>query len=204
MLLIIILLLGVGFQKATKTAQKLYLEYAKIEVEKVLSTTINNSVTDEALKELKNNNLYNISKNQNGDIEMIDYDAISINLYQREVTSTIEQSLENLENKTVLEIPMLSLFDNPLINNLGPTIKVRVKQVGKVDTQIMTEVKQYGINNSLIEMFVYVEVKAKVILPIISEDIIVTSKIPISYKIVTGKIPYYYGGAGIFGNFTAN
>ncbi len=65
---------------------------------------------------------------------------------------------------------------------------------------MITDIKEYGLNNSFIEMSVYVEAKEKIILPIISEDITVTNKIPLSYKIVNGKIPSFYGGYGIFGN----
>lgn len=204
LVLIILTILGICFQKATKNASKLYLEYAKIEVERIMSNIINNSVTEEALQKLKNNDLYNVYKNQTGEIETIDYDAVTISLYLKEVTANIENNLNSLENKTILEIPLFSLLDNPLFNTLGPNIKVKVKPIGRVETQIMTEVKQYGINNSLIEMFIYVEAHAKIILPIISDNITIENRIPISYKIISGKIPYYYGGSGIFGNYAGN
>ena len=42
-------------------------------------------------------------------------------------------------------------------------------------------------------MFVSVEVTEKVILPVMTDTIKVKNEIPISYKIIKGKIPTYYG-----------
>lgn len=44
-------------------------------------------------------------------------------------------------------------------------------------------------------MVVTIEVTEKVILPMITDNITIVNEIPVSYKIITGKIPTYYGGS---------
>ena len=56
------------------------------------------------------------------------------------------------------------------------------------------KIKEYGINNCLVEIYILLEVNVKVLLPIISDDIVIKNEIPISYKIINGQIPSYYGG----------
>ena len=50
----------------------------------------------------------------------------------------------------------------------------------------------YGINNALITLNIDVEVNAKIILPIVSDDIHIDASIPIAMKVIQGKIPEYY------------
>ena len=68
--------------------------------------------------------------------------------------------------------------------------------VGSVLTGVNSKVIDYGINNSLIEIFVHIEVNEKVILPVTSKNITIVNDIPISYKIIKGKIPSYYSNSG--------
>ena len=76
---------------------------------------------------------------------------------------------------------------------MGPKIPVRVEFVGSVLTNINTTIKEYGINNALIEMVIQIELKEKIILPILSKEILITNEVPVSYKIINGNIPNYYG-----------
>ena len=89
---------------------------------------------------------------------------------------------------------MGSVFQNPLLNNRGPKIPVRMELVGSVLTGVNSKVTNYGINNSLIEIFVHIEVNERVILPVTAKNITIVNDIPISYRIIKGKIPSYYSG----------
>ena len=64
--------------------------------------------------------------------------------------------------------------------------------IGDVASSISTNVKEYGINNALIEVGVTIEVNSRVILPYISNDIKIKGTIPIALKVIQGKIPSYY------------
>ena len=103
---------------------------------------------------------------------------------------------EDKTNSVAFYIPMGSIFQNPVLNNRGPKIPVRMELVGSVITGINSKVKDYGINNSLIEIYVHVEVRERVILPVTAKDVTIVNDIPISYKLIKGKIPTYYSNSG--------
>lgn len=129
---------------------------------------------------------------------MVDYDSYLVNAFLRDVTDNITRSLEKEESnpdKIAFYIPLGSIFQNPIFNNKGPQIPVRMEIIGSVLSNISTKVTEYGINNCLIEMYVHVEVKEKVILPVIAKTITITNDLPVSYKVIRGKVPSYYGNS---------
>lgn len=183
----------------SKNLNHYYLNYSENEASRIITNSISKAVNDQVLKEIKNNDLYTIVKNKNEEIEMIDYNSYIVNIFLRDVTNNIIKELakeENNTNEASFYIPMGSIFQNPVLNNRGPKIPVRMELVGSVITGIDSKVKNYGINNSLIEIYVHIEVKERVILPVTAKDITIVNDIPISYRIIKGNIPSYYSGNG--------
>ena len=77
---------------------------------------------------------------------------------------------------------------------MGPKIPIKTNLVGDVISYISAEVDDYGINNSLIKIFVNLKVTQTIILPFYDKNIDMEAKIPIAIKLVAGKIPEYYIG----------
>ena len=183
----------------SKNLNHYYLNYSENEASKIITNSILKSVNEEVLKRLKNKELYTVIKNKNNEIEMIDYNSYQINIFLKDITNNVTKHLEKEENRSnnaSFYIPIGSIFQNPLLNNRGPKIPVRMELVGSVITGVNSKITDYGINNSLIEIFVHIEVNERVILPVTAKDITITSDIPISYRIIKGKIPSYYSTTG--------
>ena len=183
----------------SKNLNHYYLNYSENEASRIITSAISKAVNDQILKEIKDNDLYTIIRNKDEEIEMIDYNSYLVNIFLRDVTNNIMNYLameEDKSNNASFYIPMGSIFQNPVLNNRGPKIPVRMELVGSVITGINSRVKDYGINNSLIEIYVHIEVKERVILPVTAKDVTIVNDIPISYKIIKGKIPSYYSNSG--------
>ena len=100
----------------------------------------------------------------------------------------------NLKNGIIYEVPIGVVFGNSFLSNVGPKIPVRIKYSGNVGLDVKTKVKEYGINSALIEVYIYVEVTQRTILPFQSKDIKLTSQIPVIMKVVKGEVPNYISG----------
>ena len=195
LLLIIIYIYSVLY----KNLNYYYLNYSENEASKIITNAIYKSVNEELLKELKNKELYRIIRNKNEEIEMIDYNPYIINTFLRNTTNNLIKSLTQEEQKNdnvSFYIPFGSIFQNPILKDKGPKIPVRMELVGSVITGIDSKIKDYGINNSLIEIYIHVEVKERVMLSQKAKDVTITNDIPISYRIIKGKIPSYYSSSG--------
>ena len=136
-----------------------FLKNSIAEVEQITSALINYSVTDDMLTDLELDNLYRITKNSDNEVEMIDYNPVAVNKFLNKVTNSIQDGL------------------------------FRIKTIGSILSNVDVKIKEYGINNCLIEMNLVIEIKQQIMLPLISKKIKIINDIPISYKVINGKIP---------------
>ena len=84
------------------------------------------------------------------------------------------------------------IFNNGLLANLGPKVPVKISLIGDIVTDIVTDIKEYGINNALIQIGIKVKVNEQVILPFATNEISIETNIPLIIKMVKGEVPSYY------------
>lgn len=192
------------------------ISYAETELKKISNVIINKAVTKHAVTDMSVENLFIITKNSNDEILTIDFNTVTINKVLTQTSNNIQLSLKKLEdgiidyelidsnlilpkenqgnNGVILEIPSGIIFNNFLLNNLGPKIPVRLKLIGNIQTNISTKVTNYGINNALIEVYLDIEITERVILPMATKEIKVETSTPIAMKIMKGTVPNFYSG----------
>lgn len=174
---------------------------------------IDNLITEYSLKEDYNTikNILIINKNKNDEIIDIDYNLPALYNFSLHITDELKNDLNNLESgKTnteyydeylsnnkdyfVLKIPIGVASNNIFFSNLGPKIPVKIKFIGSILTSVKTKIKDYGINNSLIEVYTSVNISTLVITPVEKKRVNRNFEILVASKIIQGKIPDIYGG----------
>ena len=78
--------------------------------------------------------------------------------------------------------------------SLGPKIPIKIMTSLNIETEINTSIKEYGINNALLDMYIDINVYTNILLPYNEEVIKVNYKVPIVKELIDGKIPSVYGG----------
>lgn len=189
----IIIVIGYIVFASYKNVSYYYLNYSEKKAKDIIDVAMGKGITTSSLKIINSKDLYRVTKNDKNEITMIDYDSYLVNLFLKDISNNISIALDEEEKDIAFYVPMGTIFKNPLLNSKGPKLPVRIEMLGSVNTNIETKVKDYGINNSLIEMYIHVVVKEKVMLPVISSEIKIENNFPISYKIIAGKVPNYYG-----------
>jgi len=196
------------------------LEYTEVEVTKLSKTIVNKAVDDTVIGELNMDNLFYVQKNDNNDIQVIDFDPKIVNIVLNSISDNIIKYFEELENGEssaidikkniitndnivsdkkgiVFEIPIGVITNNAFLSNLGPRMPVRVSLNGELESSIKSKVESYGINNAMITVSVNIRVSEKILLPISSKKITIENDIPIAIKMIQGNIPnYYFDGIG--------
>lgn len=99
---------------------------------------------------------------------------------------------KQLKNGVIYQIPTGIIFNNGLLSNLGPKIPVKLSLVGDISLDIISDIKEYGINNAIIQLSVNIKVTEQVILPFSYNQITVETNIPLAIKLVRGDVPGYY------------
>lgn len=188
-------------------------EYALSEAERFGTYMINYSIDKEFINKFDEDILYT-KKNSSDEIQLVEIDAKKANILLEEATTRIQKNLiklengeikdfdlsnslqglefKNIKNGVVFEIPEGVIFNNGIVSNLGPVIPIKLSFIGQVTTNIKTKLENYGINNVYMEVYIHIEVKQRVTMPLKTEDIIIDSDIPLAIKVIQGEIPNYY------------
>ena len=185
--------------------------YAESEVKKLTTLIINKSITKQMSVGLDVDNLLNITRNSDGDIQMISYNSITVTKLLNSVTNLVQLNIKSIEEGNVdllelpdiydeekmkygivYEIPLGTVTDNFLLANLGYKIPVKFTLVGSTMTNLDTKITEYGINNALLEIFITIDVTTQINIPFVSKEVNMSTEVPIAIKLIQGVIPEYY------------
>lgn len=210
------------FRYINNKVSPLLLDYAEIESKKLSSIIVSKAINHEVAKELTTENLFIITKTDEGEIRTIDFNPVLVNQILLKATTAVQTNLKYLEDGDIdklelgdntlinydpdnlregifYKVPTGIIFNNAILANLGPKIPVRFSLIGDIIANVITNVTNYGINNALIDAKIHLKLNQRVILPISTRDISVEVTVPIALKIVQGVVPEYY-----FNGFAAN
>ena len=200
---------------AGKGLEQVIINYATVETERIANVILNDvTFIDE---DFLDEDLFEISRDNEGNIELINFDTKTTNRLLKEINdnamkrlSAIEKGdtkdlelsdslkgtrLTFLDDGVVCDIPIGSLFHNGLIVNLTASIPIRFSFVGTVSSNIVTDVKEYGFNNALIEVGIEVTIKEKITMPHSIKSIPIKAKVNLTTQIIQGNITDYYNGS---------
>ena len=183
------------------------MDYSISEMKRITSIIINRSINSDILDKEDMNSLFVINKEDN-EIMTISLDSIIVNKLTDIISDACEDNLRLVEEGNYQElkekfnigeeyfyVPSGIIFKNTLFSSIGPKIPINLKIVGNVTSNIKTDVKEYGINNSLITISSEITVEMMIILPFSSDYISITNLVPISIRLIQGKVPQIYGGS---------
>lgn len=167
------------------------LKYAKIEGKKQAIDIISKNLSDDIVECLNEEELFTVEKDNNGNIEMIDYNTKVVNkilsISSKQVTKNF-YDFKKENNSVIKKIPMGIITNNIFFENLGPKVPIKMNLDGNVLTSLKTKVKNYGVNSALIEVYVNIEANIDIIIPFCNTKIKVKNEVPISIKVAKGNV----------------
>lgn len=203
------------FHLLGKYISPILLDYAEMETTKLSTLIINKAVENQISNNFKPDDMIKTITNKNGEIVSVDFDTNVVNQSLVSINNTISVNLKYLEegkldlldiadvnnvytyksdNNIIYQIPLGVITDSPIIADIGPKIPVKTNTIGSVISNVRTDLKEYGINNAILKIYIEVTVTEQVILPFISKKIDISLEVPVLVKIINGSIPEVYGG----------
>lgn len=187
--------------------------YLDTEVERITSIIVHKS-----LKEVNNKEKYYVVQRENENIENIKYDMNKVNNFRDELVQKIQSEFYKVENGIfddynlasqeklrgkypffkngyLCEVGFNSLRGSIFFGNLGPIIPIKLSFLGFVSSDVDVNVKEYGVNNVIVETDVVVVVSNLITLPVSTRVHNTTIKEILSIEIIQGKVPSYYVNA---------
>lgn len=180
-----------------------YMNYSEAEMKRVVTTVINKSVTEEVTNQLEVDSLF-VLKKENDNTIIVDFDPVIVNRVMSKISDVVYNNLKLISKKDKLTlekynidesyfyIPSGIIFNTTMLNNVGPRIPINLEIISSVNPNLKTEVTEYGINNSLIEVYIHVIVDVKMILPMYANTMQIVVVVPLAVKLIQGEVPKYY------------
>ena len=169
----------------------LLVKYSKIESKNIAIQIISKNISDDVIKILNEDNLFLVEKDNNDNIELIDYNTKVVNKILSKSAERVTKNFYDNKKKNdgvIMKIPLGVITNNIFFENLGPRVPVKLVLDGNALTSLKTNVKEYGINSALIEVSVKIEANIDIIIPFRTNSIKVVNEVPISIKVVKGNV----------------
>lgn len=180
--------------------------YINIEAKRIVSHVVN--------KSLKEVDVLKIGEYLDIGDDGITYNVVNINNFKNELTSKIQKNFSAIEHGDFSDYPLFFNYDKKkyrhiqhgylcevnfnsirksiLFSNVGPNIPIRLIFTGDISVDVDVKVKEYGINNAMIELYAIVVVSNQVTMPFSSKNQNIKLREPLTIDIVKGIVPNYY------------
>ncbi len=191
----------------------LLYSYIDAEVERV-----NSVVVHKALESINRDRIeyFTIQKDDHN-VSRIRYNTFEINQFNDQLVRAIQKEYREMEaghfdpdyyvtqeklrekypylkNGYLCEISFNSLHGSTMFGNMGPVVPIKLSFMGYVTSDIDIQVKEYGVNNAIVEVYSVVNVSNLITMPISSKNSRSTIRNILSFEILPGEVPQYYSG----------
>jgi len=198
-------------QRFSKSINHHLIGISEAEVQKVTYGFITERINHHLLNKETLNDILVITKNKNDEILSVDFNLDQAYQVLDNISKVLTCAIEEMEHGEIgiayydndlshstnglsLSIPIGSVLDNSYFYNLGPKLPVKVNFIGSVLTNLETKVTNYGLNNALVEVFVYVEFHNQLIVPFQTKEMTLKYDAVIASMMIEGQVPSFYNG----------
>lgn len=132
-----------------------------------------------------------VERDSEGKITSIETDAKAVTALQNKICERINESLSEIENKT-LSVPVGTLSGITFLSGRGSDVSLKLHQVGAVDSELKSEFVSSGVNQTKHRLSIAISVEITAVLPLHSTDMTIRSEYLLSETIIVGEIPDVY------------
>lgn len=196
------------------------MDIAEIKTIEFATRTINSAV--KSTENMNFDNLVEVQMDNNGNVATLGWNSDAVNRSLRLATERAEyflygmnkgeqidlddpelqpiefgDSVGDLASKdpTVVEIPLGAATGNSVLANLGPKIPVHFELVGSLRSDVVHELKEFGVNAALFEIYIPVTVNIQIVIPFSTTTREVSTRVFIDSRVIMGDVPDFYGGS---------
>lgn len=188
--IIALLVLGIYiFRYIDKNIRPTIVSISEIRARAITTETINNTIKTKIKRDINYNDLIFVKYDNEGKVTLMQANTILMNDIAAEVALEVQEELKAISESNI-KVPLRNAFDIQTINL--PSINIKIISQGAVSVDYATEFESTGINQTRHRIYIIVTTDVKMIIPLVSEDIRITTNIPIAETIIIGDVPEQY------------
>ncbi|MBR5439528.1 MAG: hypothetical protein IKV61_04865 [Clostridia bacterium] len=152
-------------------------------------------------KTLENNynyeNLFNIHKNEEGEIVMITADSYKFNSLTVKLADSVTNYMADYINSGV-EVPIGVFSGIGLLQGFGKKVKMPLVVISSIKCEIISSFESAGINQTRHTLYVDVTPDAAVITKATNKKLVDNIRVMIYDNVIIGKVPEAYLAGSVF------
>lgn len=185
--LIIITVMLITFISILKSIEPIVDTICKDKAKSV-ATIICNEESTKIITNYKYEDIITVHRNNEGKIEMVQSNIVPINYIISDVAEKIQKRIEETRSEWT-QINIGSFTGSKLLSGIGPNIPIKLSLVGNVETDLRSEFKSQGVNQTIHRIYLQVDCKINILTPykITAEKI--SNQVLIAENIIIGDVP---------------
>ena len=163
-------------------------EVSRMRAEVLVSRTVNRALSEQFQEEENPEDLFVVTKDENGKIELVQANSIEINILMTRLTANLQEAFKNPE-KEPLEVPIGALLGSEVLSQTGPYTELEITPLSVLSTDFKTEFESQGINQTKYKIYIILECRVKVLAPFSSRTFNTSSTILLAETVILGEVP---------------
>ena len=164
------------------------MKIAQEKLKREATDIINETALEIYSKDFSYSDIMIVEKDTEGNITMLRADTVKLNYLASKMALACNDKIAELNNLG-LEVPLGYMTENLVFHNIGPKVDIKMNQIGSITKNYESIFESAGINQTRHKIYLNIELKLNVVLPLRSEEVEIFCQIPISETIIVGKIP---------------
>ena len=158
---------------------------------KSLTVDALNSAVSSTIDENAYNNLITITKNNNGDVVLMQVNPQNVNLLNTSIISNAQNNL-SLMGDVGFSVPLGTFSGISIFNGLGPKINIKMVPIGSVNCSFLSTFNSVGINQTHHKIYLNITASVCILLPITNKTITTMQQLLVAENIILGSVPETY------------
>jgi sporulation protein YunB len=168
---------------------------AETEARVIATRAINEAIRSNICPDVSYQNLIKTQLSPEGRVTMIQPNTGEINRISSEAILAVQKRLQDLPKLTI-KIPVGQVIGSKIMAGYGPDIAVKVLPIGFVESSMNDTFDQAGINQVRHRIYLTVKAMVKMVVPLGSQEVKVSTDIPLTEAVIVGEVPDVYVGNG--------
>lgn len=162
-----------------------------VNMAKSIATRISNEQATIVMGNYKYEDLSSVIRDQQGNIKMIKMNVIAVNEITSDVAIKIQQELDNYQ-KGEFGIRLGTFTGTKILSGRGPNVPIKMATVGNVETEIVSEFAEAGINQTLHRIYLNVECRVSILTPYDTIEENIVNQVLLAEAVIIGEVPDTY------------
>lgn len=159
-------------------------------IQEIITKTLNQDV----VTTLESDSLMKVTYNDENEVVYAYIDTKKTNEILALTSNAIIEltnEFNNTSEKTI-EVPIGYILSENVFLGSNFKIPISISSISTYNVKLKTDVEEYGINSSLVTVNLVYEFSFKAIIPLITNDVVVTNEVPLLTTVLYGDVPNYF------------